>query len=231
MNKINQKGMELIQYKVELEKEYPKLIKDSLILSLEQMMENKVLDMNTYMCIKDEAMKIDEFQAYLLTKPAFTKSKEEIFAEYEILRTEVDKKLEEHEINHLKTESELDKEAILLTRRFCLDGEFTMSYFDVKEEDLLNLMKKRGFVEKFAVLRLGAIFNQLKEMLTYPQELFEYQSGLVYFDRDENGYCIDFTFQIKIEEVEKQERLDVICEGIKEVKKEVEDFYQLKMAI
>jgi hypothetical protein len=226
MNRINQKGMELIQYKIELSKDYPEIVKNSLILALEQMLENEVIDLDTYMNIKDETFSLESFEKYLLTKPSFLKTEEEIFQEFEALRKILDDKLSELEVEGLKTESVLDKEAILVTRKFCINENFTLKYFGVEEKDLLKLMKRRGFVEKFAVLRLTAIFRQFMEKVTYPKELFDIDVSLVYFDKDENGYSIDFTFEINIEDIENQEKLDKICESIKIIKQEVEEFYQ-----
>ncbi|PLS15080.1 hypothetical protein CVD28_24920 [Bacillus sp. M6-12] len=228
MNRINQKGMELIQYKKELSKDYPDLIKNSLVLALEQMVENKVLDLDTYMNIKDESFLDTDFGKYLLTKPSFTKTEEEIFKEFEVLRKILDGKLTEHHAEGLKTESIIDKDVILITRKFCINEAFTMSYFGVDEKDLLKLMKRRGFVEKFAVLRLTAIFKELMTKVTYPEELFTLDVSLVYFDKDENGYSIDLTFEVNIEDVESQKNLDAICEHINNIKKEAEDFYHTK---
>jgi hypothetical protein len=226
MNRINQKGMELIQYKIELSKDYPEIVKNSLILALEQMLENEVIDLDTYMNIKDETFSLESFEKYLLTKPSFLKTEEEIFQEFEALRKILDDKLDELEVEGLKTESIIDKDVILVTRKFCIDEDFTLRYFGVEEKDLLKLMKRRGFVEKFAVLRLTAIFRQFMEKVTYPKELFDIDVSLVYFDKDENGYSIDFTFEVNIEDIENQEKLDKICEAIKAIKQEVEEFYQ-----
>jgi hypothetical protein len=40
MNRINQKGMDLLGYKEQLLKDYPELVKKSLLLAVEQMVEN-----------------------------------------------------------------------------------------------------------------------------------------------------------------------------------------------
>lgn len=225
MNRINQKGMELIQYKSELSKDYPKLIKDSLVLALEQMVDNKVLDMDTYMNIKDETFINEEFSQYLLTKPSFTKTEEEIFMEFEVLRKILDAKLAEHKAENFKTESMIDKDVILITRKFCINEAFTMQYFGVDEKDLLKLMKRRGFIEKFSVLRLTTIFKEFMGNLSWPEELFGVDISLVYLDKDENGYSIDFSFELNIEHIEKAEKLDDICQEINKIKKEAEDVY------
>lgn len=229
MNRINTRGLELIEYKLELKKDYPELVLKSLITTLEQMVENKILDIDTYYNIKDESFGMENFEEYLLTKKDFTKTEEEIFEEFEVIRKELDKKLKEHEtLENLITESVITKDLILVTRKFCINEQFTIDYFGVEEKDLLKLMKRKGFVEKFAVLRLTSIFNDFMKNLSYPEELFKCDSSLVYFDKEENGYSIDFSFNLKIEDVENEEKVNEICEKIKDLKKQVEDFYMQK---
>lgn len=228
MNRINQQGMELIQYKIELSKNYPEIVKKSLILALEQMLENHIVDLDTYMNIKDETFSTKEFEKYLLTKPKFLKTEEEIFKEFEALRSILDKKLEEHQVENLTTESVIDKDVIDITRKFCIDGEFTLNYFGVEEKDLLKLMKSKGFVEKFAVLRLTAIFKSFMKDISYPKDLFNVDVSLVYFDKERNGYNIDLTFEVPIEQIESGENLDIICEKINSIRKQAEEYYQLR---
>lgn len=225
MNRINQKGMELIQYKSELSKDYPALVKNSLILALEQMIDNKVIDLDTYMNIKDETFNKEDFSQYLLTKPSFMKTEEEIFKEFEDLRKILDEKLLENNAENLITESRIDKDVISITRKFCIDGDFTMSYFGVQEKDLLKLMKRRGFIERFSVLRLTAIFKEYMATLTYPKDLFNVDVSLTYFDAEKNGYSIDFTFEVDIEHIEKDVMLNDICQKINEIKIGAETFY------
>lgn len=228
MNRINQKGMDLIQYKTELMKDYPKLVKDSLLLALETMVENKVLDMDSYMVIKEEDSDVTSFEEYLISKSQFLKTSEEIFQEFEIIRMGLNEKLIARSLEGLHTESVIDKDLILITKKFCINDDFTMEYFGVKENDLLKLMKRRGFIEKFAVLRLSAIFKPFMETLDYPKDLFGCDVSLVYFDKDENGYSIDLYFEIPVEEVEREEKIEDYCNAIKEIVGKAEAHYASK---
>jgi len=229
MNRINHKGMELLEYKKELMKEYPPLIKSSLILALEQMTENKVVDMDTYLVIKNEETSIDTFHQYLLKKSTFTKTPEEVYEEFEVLRKKLDGYFEEKGISDLQSESVIDKDVILVSRKFTMDQAFTMNYFGVEEKDLLKLMKRRGFVEKFAVLRLMKIFKEWLKYATYKESLIVPNISLVYFDSEEYGYSIDVTFEISIEEIEKEQLLEDITLEITRLKGEAEAFYESKI--
>lgn len=228
MNRINQRGMELLSYKTELLKEYPDIVRKSLELALEQMVENKVIDLDTYEFVRDASTTLDSLNEYLYTKNQFLKTEEEIFAEFEVIREKLNKRLADHGLDSLSTESVIDKDVILVTKKFCINEQFTLEYFGVEEKDLLKLMKRRGFVEKFAVLRLTAIFKPFMKEVTYPEDLFNCDVSLVYFDKEENGYSIDIFFELPIEEVEKEERIEDMCKEIQVISEKADAFYKEK---
>lgn len=230
MNKINNVGMKLIEYKTELLKDYPQIVKDSLILALDKLLETKILDVDTYYLIKDESHSIDEFSEYLLTKKAYSKTEQEILQELEILRKRFNDKLENLGIGYdLRTESIVDKEIVMASKKFIIDEKFVMDYFGVSEKDVLQLTKRRGFVEKFAVLRLPKIFNDFLNKITYPKELLKVDASLVYFDEEDLGNAIDLVFEVGVEQLENEEELEQICEKIKELKEDAEEFYRERM--
>jgi len=228
MNRINQRGMELLSYKRELLKDYPDIVRKSLELALEQMVENKVIDLDTYDFVRDTSTTLDSLNEYLYTKSQFLKTEEEIFAEFEVIRERLNKRLADHGLETLATESVIDKDVILVTKKFCINEQFTLEYFGVEEKDLLKLMKRRGFVEKFAVLRLTAIFKPFMKDISYPEDLFHCDVSLVYFDKEENGYSIDIFFELPIEEVEKEERIEDMCKEIQVISEKADAFYKEK---
>lgn len=228
MNRINEMGMQLLQYKGELQKDYPKIVRDSLLLALEQMVENKAMDLDTFNIIENKELNAEDFREYLLTKPTFSKTKEEIFDEFEIVRKILVEKLEENELNDLLTESIPERDIISVSKKFSIGEQFTMDYFGVDEKDLLKLMKRRGFIEKFAVLRLTTIFKDIIDKIPSYLDLFKTDMSLVYFDKDKEGYNIDLIFEIKIEHIENTEVTSDIIEKIKDIKLKAKDMYDEK---
>lgn len=228
LNRINEKGTQLIQYKEELLKDYPQIVRDSLVLALEQMVENEVVDLDTFNIMVDKSINTDTFREYLLSKPTFSKTEEEIFKEFEIIREELMKKLEANEMEDMFTESVPEKDVIVISKKFCIGEAFTMKYFGVEEKDLLKLMKRRGFVEKFAVLRLTAIFNNVIKLIPMHDNLFKTDVSLVYFDKDENGYSIDLFYEVDIKHFEKEEKIQTIIDSIKDSKLKAEEIYNQK---
>lgn len=228
MNRINKKGMQLIQYKNELEKEYPQLVKDSLMLAVQQLLEGNVIDLDTFEAVKDNTLSLSSFENYLLTKPGLSKTKEEILEEYEVIRKKFDEEIAKYGIRDIVTESIIEKDTILASKKFCIEDNFTMEYFGVEEKDLLKLMKRRGFIEKFAVLRLTTIFKDILNRISSAGELFNTEVSLVYFDKVDGGYNIDLQFEINVDELEKGDRTQEIINKVNEIKIEAERIYKEK---
>lgn len=231
MNRINSQGMELLSYKEELGKDYPEIVRKSMILALEQMQENEVLDLDTYNLVVDKNVSKEELSEFLLTNPLFRKSEEEIFAEFEVIRKKINETFEKQGLTQLSSESLVNKDQLLITKKYCINEQFALDYFSVEEKDLLKLMKRRGFIEKFSVLRLTAIFNRFMEELQFKSELLNFDVSLVYFDKEENGYSIDIQFELPIEVAEKEEHANQICNTIKEVVEKADEYYKLRVIV
>lgn len=231
MQKINEVGIKLLEYKEELIKEYPKIVKDALVFSLEQMLNNKVIDLTTYEIIKNESESKDSFKSYLLTKEEFVKTYEELFREYEILRKELNEELITHELLDLKTETIVEKDVIRVLKTFLVDEKFIIDYFGVQETDLIKLMGRKGFVEKFTALRLVKILKDIIREVQNKLFMLKVDNSLVYFNEKNIGYNIDLIIDIDVDDISVLESKDKIITGIKEVNLLAENTYGDKMKI
>ena len=231
MNRINEKGITLIQYKDELLKDYPKIVKDSLELAVQQLLENQVIDLDTFEAIKEKDLSIDKFQEYLLTKPAFSKTDEEILQEFEVVRAKFNEQLKEAGLEELETESIIEKDVIQVNKKFKIEESFVMDYFGVQEVELLKLMKRRGFIEKFSILRLPRILKDILDRVSPTMNLFEISASPNYFDKLLEIYCIDLVFEINVEEIDKGDKVKDMIDRIALIKKEAEEIYAKKTVI
>lgn len=232
MNKYNALGVELINYKTELLKEYPEIVKRSLMLSIDQMLQNELIDLDTHYAIKDDTTLVEPFREYILTKPTYLKTVEELFAEYEELRDKLTQKLLELQIeDQLSTESFVKKEQIAIIKTFNIDMEYAKAFFGVEIDEVEKLMKKKGFIEKFAVLRLPKILGDFLKTIEYPTELFNCEASFVYFDVETNSYCIDLLFDIPVENLEDEEKISDISLNVKDIVANATEFYKSKTLI
>lgn len=232
MNRINEKGLQMIQYKTELSKDYPKIVRDSLLIALEQMIENKIIDLNTLQILQDSSVSKESFEEYLLENANFSKTREELHKEFEVVRLKLDELLPSFEIEDLMSESDLDKDVITLGEKFFIGEAFVMAYFGIDDKEVNKLMKRKGFVETFAVLRLTAIFNDILKQLPVVST-YKIDSSLVYFDSEGEGYNIDLIFEIPVDSIhfENEDEINALLSSIKEAKSSATRIYQRKMEI
>lgn len=229
MNKYNNLGVELINYKHEILKNYPDIVKRSLHLSIDQLMQNNIIDIDTHYALKDDTTTTDSFKNYIIEKSAYIKSAEELLVEYEALREKLNIKLNEQGLSEtVHTQSYVEKEKIAINKTFAIDEDYVVNYFGVPREDLEKLMNRKGFVEKYAVLRLPKILSDFLKTVDYPSELFKCSASLVYFDVDKNRYCIDLIFDAPVETVEEDRNIEEIVLNIKDIVSNAVQFYKAR---
>lgn len=228
MKKINNVGLKLIEFKTELDKDYPELVQNSLLSSLEQMVENEVIDLDTYNIIKNSSEGKDDFISYILTNEKYVKSHEELFKEYEEIREELDEELKMHDLVDLSTDTVVEDDSIDVSKTFSIDRDFVSEYFGVGDEDIIKLMKRKGFIEKFAALRLVKILKDIIAKGKKSIEVINLDYSLAYFDINGDGYKIDFIMKVPVSKTSTLENKNKILAEIKEMKKLSEKMYKEK---
>lgn len=232
MNKYNQLGLELIKYKTELLKEYTDIIVNALYLAIDQLAQTKIIDTDTQAYLKDNNIKLKEFNKIIINDEKYIKSNEELLVEYEELREKINIRLAENDlINGIRTQSYVNKEKLQINKTFAIRKDYVMKFFGVNEEELEKLMKRKGFIEKFAVLRLPKIISDFLRATDYPTELLKVNGSLVYYDAINDGYSIDLSFDIPIDIVEDELNIEDIILNIKDIISNAEAYYDSKMAI
>lgn len=231
MRKINEVGIKLIEYKKELMKDYPKIVRDSLMLSVEQMVNIGDVDLETYKRIENKNEDIDFFISYLLNNEKYRKTFEELLQEYEVFRKEIAEELEMHGLLGLSTETIVEHDSICVTKTFSIDEKFVMEYFGVGEKDLISLMKRRGFVEKFVALRLTKILKDIKKEAEVYISLIKIDNSLAYFNEEKSGYNIDLIMMISIDDLCNLENKTKVIAEIKDTDALAEKKYNSKMIL
>ena len=247
MNKFNKIGMEVLEYKTELlKKDYPDLVRKALLGAVDQLQENKVIDVDVHYSLKDTDVKLDDFKKLLLEKPNLIKSAEELLKEYELTREVLDSKLRdldlfkiEKDLAPVTTDSKVDKEQIHIITSFKVDSTFAADYFGKSDPDELDvLMKRKGLVERFVLLRYNKMMNDfLSSQKEYNPEtgVVELEDGVwilsdtVYFEPETNSYCSDFLIYLDIEKVEEEKNHERILKIAEKQIKEINDYIRIRI--
>lgn len=237
MKKLKPIAYELINLKTEMmNDEYSQTIKRALEISVDQMLEKKFIDLDTQMYIKDNKYPLEKFKEYLEETDIFKKTIEELELEYEkfieILKSElVDMGLSNDEF-YCKVD--LENEKIKLCQIFCLKEEFLKDFFYFKgesdDEYLEKLMKRKGFIEKFAILRLPRIFFNFIDDCDV-SSFFTLEKTYPYYDSNNHCYSIDLVFDISVDDIEnKDDRFNILSEVL-EVIYNAKKYFAEKMSI
>ena len=237
MKKLKPIGYELINLKKEISNtSYSDTIKRALEISVDQMLEKGFIDLNTQMYIKDTSLSVKDFVNYLHEVETFKKSKEELAIEYEEFISNLSNEICNLGLNkdEFYCSIDLDNNRLKICKVFSLKAEFLKEffYFEENSEDeyLDKLMKRKGFVEKFAILRLPRIFFNFIDSCDKNHH-FELQKTYPYFDSKCNCYSIDLVFDIKIDKMEREDSKNKILNNILPIIDKANKYFDEKMNI
>jgi predicted XRE-type DNA-binding protein len=229
---MNKQGLELIQYKKELKKNHSDIVKKSLLIAIEKLFELKYIDLQTLNMLKDDDRSEDDLVEYLLNKPYYIKTNEQISQELELFNDKLKESMEKHHIlSELTTEIDVPKESVSVLKTFSVGEQFVCEYFGVHSGDVSDLMKKKGFVEKFSALKLTQVLKKIiekidEENISKDSRVYIHPSN-VYHNKQNDTYNIDLTFELNVNDYyENISDIEKIAEKIKEIKEMSEILYE-----
>ena len=202
MNKLNQHGMTAIEFRKEFwNKSYPELVHKSIGFAVDKEFEadEKVLEK-----IKDYACDDSAFEKFLLTQDSCVKSYEELLAELDNLKDAL----------HLdgidvETVSEVQNDCISVKKEFLLHESFLRKYFYIESDtEFDKLMSRKGFVEKFAILRLKRIIADfVAEIPVESVEKFAITNTPVFYNSEKSVYGIFLEMKVHVDLLDTPEQI------------------------
>lgn len=237
MKKLKPIAYELINLKREiLNENYSQTIKQALEISVDQMLEKGFIDLDTQLYVKDKNHPLDKFITYLEETDVFKKTIEELEMEYEefigVLKSELISLGLDEEDFYCKVD--MNNERVKICKVFSLKAEFLKSFFyfngDSDDEYLEKLMKRKGFIEKFAILRLPRIFFNFIDSYEGGNS-FSLEKTYPYFDSSNHCYSIDLVFDINIDDIENDENRINVLNEILPIIYNANNYFKEKMSI
>lgn len=226
MNKINDIGMQLLEYKNEYSKNHPSIVIDSLSLSLDQLVTSKIVERRAVDLVKNKDFNVKDFKEFLLSNPKYSKTEKQIEEEMEVVREEFSEVLEEENLN-FTAKTIVENETFFILKTFNIDTEFVLKFFGVDRSELSKLMERKGFVEKFSALRLTQVLREISSIINSEDEEVVLQSSLVYFNSEESGFDIDLIYEVQINEILDNE--EGVIEKLKLINDLSESLFKKKM--
>lgn len=229
MRKINKVGEELVEFYRELRKDYPELVKKSLVNTLQQMLNNDVIDLSTFDLLKSENLNEESFLSLLMENKRYVKSESELLKESEAIRENLNKILSAENLTKLFTESHIEDDEIYVCKTFTIDENFVMEFFGVSETEIPRLMSRKGFVETFVALRLVKVILEIIRETSRTVEKISIGNSLAYVDETDTRYNIDLVMRVSLEDLTKETEKERVLRDIKTVESVSERIYRQKM--
>lgn len=228
---LNSTALKLIDYRHEYLKSMSQVVRDALVTSLDVMIQQGIINKEIKMQILSESDGDMELRNILEGDARFRKGPRQLYKDFEKIRQELDEMLKKNGLNeYFESESSVAESKITVLRQYSLKKEFILEYFGLSEMDLIQLMKKRGFAEKFAVLRLNLIFDEILEEIKKDEEIVQGHS-LVYYNPDITGFSIDFKYHVKIPDLESDDGISRISKKIVDMDRNIDIKFKRKTGI
>lgn len=230
MQKFNALGLELLSTKDELLNDtHSEIVRKALLFQAMSMTENKLIDPDTHLALTNRDLLQEDFRLFLAEKKSYMKTIEELRYEYDILRESITNKFTTDV--QFESASEVEDESLVYIQTFELDLEWVKSYFHVKETEIPQLIKEKGFVAKFAVLRIPKIIDEfLSKHLQMHEHVATFRAEHVYLNADTSSYCLDLMYKVPIDVVEDESTHAEIADYISESASMSNEYFKEKIS-
>ena len=230
MERLNSAGLKIIEYKQEFDRNPSDIVRGALLTSLELLVQQNIITTDAFESIKNGDSE-ESLRKVLLKNPLYKKSPKEMYKEYKKLDEKFIDALKEQQIGGFyETEISVEDNRISVLRQYSLDKDFIMLYFGIKEIDLIQLMKKRGFAEKFSVLRINKVFDEILSEQKEEENITQGKS-LVYYNPEITGFSVDYFYHVDIDVLEMTQNIPLIAKKISELYRSVDTRFRRKTGI
>lgn len=231
MDRINKTGKLLIDYKREYMKHYSPIVDLSLETSVNNLVEKKTCDENIAAQILDDNVPLKNFEIAVMSHREFLKTLKELAEEFDKLRGLVNLALAKQGFTRfVETENNIENDSITIIKQYSITPEFIKVYFGLTEDEMPAVMKKRGFAEKFAVLRLSKIFKEIVSEIKVENTGFSQGFSKVYYNQSIDGFSVDYRYHINVNTI-TEESIGSIVKKIQDLDRVVEKKFNIKTGL
>ena len=226
MNKFNELGMNALAYKEEFLKDYPEIVHNSIALAI----DNSTYSTEVKELLKNKDVSYVEFKDKLKSETSCLKTYQELLADFEVFRLKLnDVLLKDTDLDNVKTFSEVENDCLQVVQEYIITETFIRDYFDISDDkEFEKLMSRKGFIEKFAILRLNRIF---KDFLSNIKTNLNVHQTSVFFSSEKNVYGILLEFLLPIDEIDEHEDFSEIGAEIISICKDANTNFNKRMLI
>lgn len=230
MEILNKNGMILMDYRREFKRHYADSVDEALKDAILTLYKEGQIPEKLFRIILDDNIDDSVVYTYLLSRREFTKSSMELNSAFNEVREKVnDYLIKINFVRNVCTKNSINTNRIYVIKQYDIPKDLLLSYFGLTPSEIIPLMKRKGFMDKFCVLRLSQAFKEIYSELKVPEHI-DHGYSLIYYNKMIQGFSIDYKYMVNINYINDEEHLADIMEKIKDLDAIVEKKFESKMS-
>lgn len=230
MEILNKNGMILMDYRREFKRHYADSVDEALKDAILTLYKEGQIPEKLFRIILDDNVDDSVVYTYLLSRREFTKSSMELNSEFNEVREKVNEYLIKiNFVDNVCTKNSINTNRIYVIKQYDIPKELLLSYFGLTPSEIIPLMRRKGFMDKFCVLRLSQAFKEIYSELKVPEHI-DHGYSLIYYNKLIQGFSIDYKYMVNINYINDEEHLSDVLDKIKVLDAEVEEKFKTKVS-
>ena len=222
--------MILMDYRREFKRHYADSVDEALKDAILTLYKEGQIPEKLFRIILDDNIDDSVVYTYLLSRREFTKSSMELNSAFNEVREKVnDYLIKINFVRNVCTKNSINTNRIYVIKQYDIPKDLLLSYFGLTPSEIIPLMKRKGFMDKFCVLRLSQAFKEIYSELKVPEHI-DHGYSLIYYNKMIQGFSIDYKYMVNINYINDEEHLSDIMEKIKDLDAIVEKKFESKMS-
>ena len=219
-----------MDYRREFKRHYADSVDEALKEAILNLYKEGQIPEKLFRIILDDNVDDAVVYTYLLSRREFTKSSMELNSAFNEVREKVnDYLIKINFVRNVCTKNSINTNRIYVIKQYDIPKDLLLSYFGLTPSEIIPLMKRKGFMDKFCVLRLSQAFKEIYSELKVPEHI-DHGYSLIYYNKMIQGFSIDYKYMVNINYINDEEHLADIMEKIKDLDAIVEKKFESKMS-